>query len=1276
MITVSENGPDWKESDGNTRLAGEVQVKRYGEFLNGYTTQLREIQHALHGYSKGAWDISLDPISLQVCPKLPLIIATHKGFCDLRQKTDFYGSFLLYGEGFDGTEAEAQVMMGHMIKPLQDLSGFINRCYQVLQNFLLQLVALYNLEKEASKVMDVSDVHFYTVFESIGELLVIFVTLDGILSSIPLFREHWNLYKQMVKSVQSDASTFGASEEQLSSFHDVLSNLDSALFRETILQGCFGAVSSPEFSCPNLAKEFQESIRFIVARMEASIGSGWEGDSGHQVVQVAALQTLHLVLFRNSGDKKLFRQVWDLYRKIPAVVLYGNVVWCLDDFLAKYMGGLVKDFDRRGAANFRTSFLQSKNASLSKDAHVYSLQPMTKMSVLALCHVIELIKTIEGTYHRHAVLLARSVHHLVQHLQHLALTMISSAKKRKSGEKKQFSSQQLDVISALQLNEDVVNRPLTPRAKLVLQLALEVAAQGRTFREEEMENLKSTLQPLSMISALNMHVKEVCDCSFLYWHRSVILPIYLTNVFENPGEVHLLHVVNWIMKMEKLSVQDPGKLKLDDVKRRCNTFLQGLLFAHTLSQTVKTMMNLHVMLGQPMTKMSVLALCHVIELIKTIEGTYHRHAVLLARSVHHLVQHLQHLALTMISSAKHPIKLFFLLESLPSLPGRTFREEEMENLKSTLQPLCMISALNMHVKEVCDCSFLYWHRSVILPIYLTNVFENPGEVHLLHSMFDALEDSALLLSLVRHQADPQFLLRTFEKQIVKSFMEHIVDPLCADIETDLRLETHSHLTIGDRNPFHIGMRDRSILLAIRPIRFFHHFLSIQGLYQASELSSNEGECSLNRELHPSGHVEHYLDKVFYNHTTVALHDWKTYGEMRSVAQRKYGLFTVEAHLPSQTLDQGLDILEIVRNIHVFVSKYVYNLNTQVFVERTSNNKHLNTISIRHLANSIRTHGTGIMNTTVNFTYQFLRKKFYIFSQFLFDDHIKSRLLKDLRYFRDSKEALNGKYPFDRAEKFHRGIRKLGLTPDGLSFLDQFRLLITHVGNAMGFVRLIRSGGLNSCSKAARFIPDLEGIISFQELLPDESSISAECKEARKQLDDVINDISRNFSEGTRYFQLLVDAFAPAFRDAKNAHLKNFHVIVPALTVNYVEYFVATKEKMAKKNKDGAVFTDDGFAMGIAYILRLLAQYEDFDSLHWFQAVQEKYEAERLEASKGKGTSVPKNVSPLGNSDDDKLQQTVQLTLKRLDQFQKEFQLLDFNLKSARIFFHGGASTNK
>lgn len=98
----------------------------------------------------------------------------------------------------------------------------------------------------------------------------------------------------------------------------------------------------------------------------------------------------------------------------------------------------------------------------------------------------------------------------------------------------------------------------------------------------------------------------------------------------------------------------------------------------------------------------------------------------------------------------------------------------------------------------------------------------------------------------------------------------------------------------------------------------------------------------------------------------------------------------------------------MRNIHVFVTRYLYNLNNQIFVEKQSANKALNTINIRHIANSIRTHGIGIMNTTVNFTYQYLKKQFFIFSQFLFDEHIKAKLIRDITFFKEQKNALNQK----------------------------------------------------------------------------------------------------------------------------------------------------------------------------------------------------------------------------------------------------------------------------
>ena len=50
-------------------------------------------------------------------------------------------------------------------------------------------------------------------------------------------------------------------------------------------------------------------------------------------------------------------------------------------------------------------------------------------------------------------------------------------------------------------------------------------------------------------------------------------------------------------------------------------------------------------------------------------------------------------------------------------------------------------------------------------------------------------------------------------------------------------------------------------------------------------------------------MTHYLDTTFYNLTTLTLHDWKTYGGMRSLAEQQYGLVMVDPHLPSQQLDQ-------------------------------------------------------------------------------------------------------------------------------------------------------------------------------------------------------------------------------------------------------------------------------------------------------------------------------------------------------------------------------------
>lgn len=206
--------------------------------------------------------------------------------------------------------------------------------------------------------------------------------------------------------------------------------------------------------------------------------------------------------------------------------------------------------------------------------------------------------------------------------------------------------------------------------------------------------------------------------------------------------------------------------------------------------------------------------------------------------------------------------------------------------------------------------------------------------------------------------------------------------------------------------------------------------------------------------------------------------------MKALANEKYGLVLIDNYLPMGSLDQGLDILQIMRNIHIFVERFTYNMNTQQFVEfrPDKNSKHINTIKIQSIAASLRQHGLGVLNTTVNFTYQFLSQKFSIFSQFLFDDYIRAHLSREYRWYKKNKNSpeVNNKYPYDRAMKFVKDIRKLGVNDEKKTFLDQFRILITEIGNALGYVRMVRSASMYYCSEAVKFLPELDDIISFEQ----------------------------------------------------------------------------------------------------------------------------------------------------------------------------------------------------
>ncbi len=99
-------------------------------------------------------------------------------------------------------------------------------------------------------------------------------------------------------------------------------------------------------------------------------------------------------------------------------------------------------------------------------------------------------------------------------------------------------------------------------------------------------------------------------------------------------------------------------------------------------------------------------------------------------------------------------------------------------------------------------------------------------------------------------------------------------------------------------------------------------------------------------------------------------------------------------------------------------------------------------------------------------------------------------------------------------------------------------------------------------------------------------------------------------------------------------------------------------------------------MGVVYVLKLLDQLADFDSLQWFSSVEEHLRATIRRSTEQNGSqAVGKSKDSGGSSHssaggvvDEKLLQTTSLTIRRLEVLQREYQLLKYSMSSCRILF--------
>jgi len=749
---------------------------------------------------------------------------------------------------------------------------------------------------------------------------------------------------------------------------------------------------------------------------------------------------------------------------------------------------------------------------------------------------------------------------------------------------------------------------------------------------------------------------------------------YLSKVNDQfPAEVTKLYMghIGWAAKMNSV-IMAPINQKLDPFntfRRRADLIMQALGAATTVKNLVSTVIIMHLNEGIPIERDNIIYYSMCFEILKSIEFEARRCTKAISETYGLIVRVAQQRCDDILREVharierkkgkdkEDAIAAVALIRKLQRGPvtrvrneiGKicrdiakmksVLREDEVEDLDTCIYVLDKICFWQHHLYNTTTCDFLYWARDII-PACFDILYTRPDEFSRIAYLVRAINDPTAMLRSSLHLEENPELLDSYKEEMVENFDESILKPLAKEIEDDLRFQIHTIFLehLDKKNPNKSGVRDLQKYLLVEELDFFDYKILIK-----------------NR-------VSAHLNRTFYNMTTLALNDWKTYEQMRYLARDKYKLDLLEGYLPPQTLEQGIDVIDIMRNIDTFVDRFKYNLHTQVFIEVPKEPKHINTVSIEQIVNSLRTHGEGIINTTVNATYHYLIVQFTRFTNFLVDDLIHSPLLKESNYWKNNKDKHDKKYPFERAENTVREIRRITTFEDNKTFLDKFRTLITEIGNALGYIRMIRTASLNRCSQAINYVPNLGKIQKFSEMA-EKDELPEETQTAAKNLDNTLNALSTNFSRDQDFFRLLVDVFEGVLTTDDQKHLKVFYTIIPPLTINFVEHMLVGRDILAtKKNAANAFISDDGFAIGLAYILRLLHQNQKFESLRWFQGLKEKYAEDHARVL------AETERSRRNRSGETNLRTNENLSLRKIAQYQEEFELLSFCFDAAKIFF--------
>jgi len=218
---------------------------------------------------------------------------------------------------------------------------------------------------------------------------------------------------------------------------------------------------------------------------------------------------------------------------------------------------------------------------------------------------------------------------------------------------------------------------------------------------------------------------------------------------------------------------------------------------------------------------------------------------------------------------------------------------------------------------------------------------------------------------------------------------------------------------------------------------------------------------------------------------------------------------------------------------------------------------------------------------------------------------------------------------------------IGSLGDGNNVMSMLKSLVTQIGNCIGLVSLFRSAYRRYYYDVQQFfIADNE--LTCEQLAEDSQQTPETCATAALADSFMVKEFASNKLQDFGIFLEILDKDSLESEACK--HLRFFYIIIPALSITFVDAFIHTKNTLTNKNMNQVYFCDDGFPIGLAYLLKVFRQKENFEGLNWFDSVIEKY-------AKNQIFTTEQNV-----------------TIKNAEEYQKEFERTFYSFIAAQQLF--------